>query len=326
MKKFMLGFLFLSLCAVLLANDTYFVLAGGTLTPTTASMTGVEMEREEIAVALYDGYYEITVDFSFYNRGAALTMPVGFPFFKQGTHGSGKIYDFVTWINGEKTDYASHPIDEQWERETGLSYAYVKTVTFPSHQRTATKVSYKAAYGAEAPSNLRAVYLYGSGTSWASRIGEIVIRVSNYSSSWIYSLAMPGENFDGAIQWQDGSTFMTTVKNIEPEYTDCIEIQLCRPFFDTGPKAFPRSFYYDEIEIPQLTLDLLREDQLRLLRNWFYALHGYRFKSTDLINIFSREKWYSLNDTFTESQLSDMERANIEKILITERALRGALK
>ena len=63
-----------------------------------------------------------------------------------------------------------------------------------------------------------------------------------------------------------------------------------------------------------------------VVRNTIYALHGYIFKSPDLIEYFSGEwvkNWatpYTPNPNFTEDDLSQIEKNNIKAILEEEQS------
>lgn len=58
----------------------------------------------------------------------------------------------------------------------------------------------------------------------------------------------------------------------------------------------------------------LSNEQLRLLRNAFYAIHGYRFKSQVLQNYFTQCGRYKPNSSFSEADFNETERKNIELI------------
>ena len=55
-------------------------------------------------------------------------------------------------------------------------------------------------------------------------------------------------------------------------------------------------------------------DSLRILRNWIFARHGYKFKSQDLIQYFSQYPWYTPRFDNVNSQLSEIELYNIDLI------------
>jgi len=85
------------------------------------------------------------------------------------------------------------------------------------------------------------------------------------------------------------------------------------------------SLYYlseklDEKELSLKDLFYLSSNHLRLLRNAFYAIHGYPFKDKDLYvyfnNIFKNvsNSNYKINPKFSESVFNEVERKNIELI------------
>ncbi|MBQ9538595.1 MAG: YARHG domain-containing protein, partial [Treponema sp.] len=68
------------------------------------------------------------------------------------------------------------------------------------------------------------------------------------------------------------------------------------------------------------------KNQLRIIRNSIYALHGYSFKSEDLKTFFeiNGESWYPaynerVKNGFSEKALSNIEKKNIEIILEEEK-------
>jgi len=69
---------------------------------------------------------------------------------------------------------------------------------------------------------------------------------------------------------------------------------------------------YPKIEkVRAFTLD---KKNLRILRNIFYAKHGYMFKSQDLKDIFEAFDWYKPNPKFSEQDFSNYEKARIQDI------------
>jgi hypothetical protein len=55
----------------------------------------------------------------------------------------------------------------------------------------------------------------------------------------------------------------------------------------------------------------LNTDELRILRNSFYAKYGYKFSSRDLQNYFGQFIWYNGTKEDVESELSDIEKMYI---------------
>ena len=58
----------------------------------------------------------------------------------------------------------------------------------------------------------------------------------------------------------------------------------------------------------------LDANDLRIMRNWIYARHGYIFKSRDLKDYFSQMPWYNPCSSDVSSQLSKIEKQNVEFI------------
>lgn len=56
------------------------------------------------------------------------------------------------------------------------------------------------------------------------------------------------------------------------------------------------------------------KEELRIMRNWIFARHGYAFKSRDLQIYFSQFDWYQPQYTDVSYMLTDIEKKNIELI------------
>ena len=79
-------------------------------------------------------------------------------------------------------------------------------------------------------------------------------------------------------------------------------------FWDNNGNITPR-------ELAPYELVFLTNSQLRIMRNVFYARHGFVFNSTDLQDMFNKlEGLYRPNPDFTEDMLTETDRANIATI------------
>lgn len=58
----------------------------------------------------------------------------------------------------------------------------------------------------------------------------------------------------------------------------------------------------------------LNSSQLRIMRNYIYARHGYTFKSHDLANYFAQYPWYQPLYSNVEYDLNSIEKANVQFI------------
>lgn len=324
---------FLLICIVSLmslfgfANDTYFFMAGGNLLPAEEKDTLIEMRHEKICINLQDNYYEVTVDFVFYNPSKSVDILVGFPFFEAGLQGKGKIWDFTCSTNGKETFFNSERIEKRWVKPSDLEYANIRTVHFNENEITTTKVSYKSEYGNSAPSFRTANYLYGTGESWNKSIGSILLRIENNIKYGIIRTVTMAENayLTNKLVKTSDNTFEILLCDVEPKnYTDVFEIEISDVINDDGPRSFPGYFPYNKKIVDKKEFKWLRKDQLRIVRNAIYALHGYKFKSKELEEYFTKvgKYWnppYKVNPDFSEDELTEIEKANIKNLLEEEK-------
>lgn len=326
MKKVFLLILALLFGGVIFANDTYFFTSGGNIFCAEDKDISVQMESEVIALTLQPDYYEVTVDFNFYNTGKTVELLVGFPFFEAGIGGHGKIYDFKCWTNGELTDFSDQPIIMEFSNTNfngeELQNAYTRKVVFPAKKVTKTKVYYKSEYGQDTEGVI-VKYLYGTGSSWKDDIGEITLIIENnlpYSRPVGFELPENGTSF---VRLEDNK-WQAKFYNVAPEYTDCITINARNILDDTGPRAFPSYGYtFSKKKAQPEWLFWYTKPQLRILRNTIYALHGYSFKSQDLKELFTSwgKYWhpaYKENPDFSENELSEIEKYNAKLLLEEE--------
>lgn len=332
MKKFFLSLIFITGISFAFANDTYFFMAGGQLVPTKEIDTEIEMKEEIINIVLERTYYEVTVDFFFYNNGKDVDLEIGFPFFCVGLQGEGTISDFHCWTNDTETSFKDFPIEKKCAKDTELENAYVRTINFPEKKTTKTRISYKSTYGIEAPSFAIAQYLYGTGSSWKNSIGKMTFIIQNKNiDSYPRTISLSSNSntkktSDDIWEW--------VFTNIEPEtYTDCISIEIGDIFGDNVPRILTKDRYFAcTKKLSSNDLFWYTKPQLRYIRNAIYAFHGYPFKSADLIQLFEKEKvsrewfgwenaekkYYPININFTEDELSEIEKYNIQLIYAEE--------
>lgn len=309
------------------ANDTFFYLAGGQLVPSEEGEVNVEMSSEIINIVLGEDYYQVTVDFSFFNPNEDTTLEVGFPFFEGGIQGSGVIYDFKCWTNDVEIDFSNKLIEKTWAQSTGLEKAYTRIVNFPKNETVKTTITYKSKYGSSAPSAKVASYLYGTGSSWKNNIGKITLRIQDnelfFHPEEIY---MAGKSIYSDFEKIDDKTFEVVFDNVKPEnYTDTFLILTSSIIGDTGPRLFSKKRFKPCVKrLTEKDIFWYTKPQLRYLRNTIYAFHGYSFKSQDLKDFFEKEgKWwnppYTPNPNFSETQLSEIEKYNVKFILSHEK-------
>jgi hypothetical protein len=335
-KLFFVTFFFLII--KLFGNDYFYhTLSSGTIAPANDNETDVELVNEIIIFELFDDYFSVTVDFSFFNNGEAINLLVGFPYAADRvdiafSNMQGKIFNFLSWVNDNPVVTINTPIeiDLSDQKTLGVNYAYTKEVFFPSQQITKTKVMFNSQYGRDG-GYILASYLYGSGKGWYNCIGKAEIIVKNNSKYWIYVIKagvpyhstrmLKIEELEIVHFWDDNDLHFV-MENFEPDYNDSFKILLHFPMFDIKLGALRQSrysfFYWNTILKPK-ELWYLTKEQLRILRNLIYALYGYNFRDITLLNYFSSYFGsYLINDNFTENLLSDIDRKNIEIIQMEE--------
>jgi hypothetical protein len=316
----------------LFSNDGYyFFAAGGSAVPAENNKTYVEMKEEIINIDIYDDYYKVTVDFTFFNNGEDENLLVGFPYVlktdKQARSFSSSIYNFKTWVDNQLVEHSNNEIDASMlgSGELQNDYVFTKNVFFSSQQTTTTKVEYYAKYGVYTPYEI-ATYFYGSGLQWYGSIGKITINIQNNienrdSKKWIYDIKAQEIDLRKILQWNEDA-IKIVLTNIEPAANDIIEIHLGVSLFDFGPKVFPNDFYYRESLLKANQLSFFTKSQLRILRNVYYAFYGYNFRDIQLKQFFSeyydRIPWYTINNNFNEAMLTASEKRNIEIIMNEE--------
>jgi hypothetical protein len=87
-----------------------------------------------------------------------------------------------------------------------------------------------------------------------------------------------------------------------------------------------QKFEYDRRLISDSELEALSPNQLRILRNTFYARHGRIFQSQDLREFFNSCEWYRPREDFNEKELNDFEKENIKNILELEKGVQEQRK
>jgi len=333
------------------AIDVY----GGSAKLKDGNATEIRMDSETVRIELGQSIYTVDATFEFYNEGGTTTVTVGFPQFGEGyigPKGVQNFYSFQTWVNGiecqvKRVHGAILTVDERIispdeltpERRKMTPYYerkwLVKEVTFPSQEKTITRVRYSAPYGTWDS----AVYLYGTGRSWKGNIGEARFIVKSTPKAWLY-------NFDFG-KWAGGRYHVRkygisrlseyecelVLRNFKPEEWESFSMGSsthAHPWtdFDTGTFCEGQGWEYDKKVIPDEMLDMLSSKQLRLFRNTFYAVHGKIFQSQELNNYFKNEQrsCYKPNPDFKESDLNDIEKANIQKIADYEKKNAELLK
>ena len=86
-------------------------------------------------------------------------------------------------------------------------------------------------------------------------------------------------------------------------------LYLKKRLFDDG-----QVYILDDYELGLSHLVGFSKEELRILRNYIYAKYNYSFSSADLLNFFSKFKWYSAKENNVDNKLTETDRKNIQLI------------
>jgi hypothetical protein len=315
MKKNIIVLLFIFTLHGLYANDAWVNAAGGSFASLDGKNQNVQMVSEHIKIDMYENYYEMNIEFLFFNHGNTVELMVGFPEYYYGTTPS-NIREFETTINDERIEVEKR---QNADQNSGINLWYVKNIVFQANGYTRSTVRYIADY-AGAGSYRGVEYLYGTGSSWKDNIESITVEITNHCDFWLNRTWFRTKNVNYIMERKDNKTIIVKTENILPDVTDTFDVDFSvfpafeHPHFGVSERRWRLR---DEI-IPIGELSLLKKEQLRILRNSIFAYHGYRFNSVDLRNYFEKQRWYKINENFSENVFSENERINLQNILAEE--------
>lgn len=135
-----------------------------------------------------------------------------------------------------------------------------------------------------------------------------------------------GASGDWEIARVGDYAFSYSIADLKPDIDAKVEIAVGEPSrYDSQPWEDYIETYRNQVLSRQL-LDTLSPAQLRLLKNTFYALHGRSFRDPGLAAYFDKRSvkrygWYVPRADFKDSDLSPVERENVELIAAYEKGL-----
>jgi hypothetical protein len=317
MKKFLflLNILFLN---NLYANDAWVNSSGGSFALFNSKNPNIQMASETIKIDLYNNYYEMDIEFYFFNYGETIELQVSFPEYTWGTTDVKNISSFETTVNNKKVDFEiiqNSNFSPSYNSNSSFNIKswYVRNVVFEANNYTITRVRYKANYSGAGSYNT-IVYLYGTGSTWKDKIDQMKIEVTNHTDYWLKKFYIPPEY---KLERRNNNAIEINIKDIIANINDTFSITFSRfPAFEMPPYSISEKRWRLRDEL--ITFDelvLLNKEQLRILRNSIYAYHGYVFRSIDLRDYFNSQEWYKLNNYFSENLFSENERINLENII-----------
>lgn len=297
------------------ANDTMFTVKGGDLTLIDSGSSEVRLIKEKLYMHFYDQYYQVIVEYEFYNEGNELSTKLGFPI-RVNTVNTDikdiKVYvtGFDTAVNGQYVPFEviKQPIQSTNEsghyKEEYTEIWYVKNVTFQKGCKTEITIKYNSDYGSEGVGSCLAYYYYGSGVTWKNGIELLELYIQTHEKQILYYIKSPRTFTIDDTHWNksqlliNNSTFIVSKDDqLRFELTDFSELDYIDNYFSDGCN-----------KNWSINYRLLTIEQLKLLRNGFYAFHNYRFKSKELIDFFTinmsayKPLYYNVDDKLTDKQ------------------------
>jgi hypothetical protein len=97
------------------------------------------------------------------------------------------------------------------------------------------------------------------------------------------------------------------VKTSGPERTEQFRLDVSKDNIHPYDVACERKLTEDD-------LAGMSKKELRLMRNWIFARHGYIFSTTEMRNYFEQQPWYQGRYSNVTSMLTDIEKYNINFI------------
>lgn len=97
------------------------------------------------------------------------------------------------------------------------------------------------------------------------------------------------------------------VKTSAPERTEQFRLDVSKDNIHPYDVACERKLTEDD-------LAGMSKKELRLMRNWIFARHGYIFSTTEMRNYFEQQPWYQGRYSNVTSMLTDIEKYNINFI------------
>ena len=333
MKRFLLvGFISVSL-TLLFANDTRVISFGNTVFLDN-SITNIQIADERIDFFLHNESFDVIINYDYINNEEDNDLTLGFPIsatVQSIDLNNIKIENFKTIFNGNTvTDY-SEKIEKKSEDSFyyNLTKWYIRKLLFIGKTHNKSTISYTSSYSYSGSSRF-AQYITGTASNWNGCIKKISINIHLDKDIIIQDWSIPNikKSLSNAMikSTQDG--FSISFANYYPQTNDEITFGIAHytPLKDYENEfgdlhegwIWDKYLLYIDSEEDKL---LYTQEQLQLFINFFYAMHGYPFKTNTLKNYFinnpfifsdNKQKKYVENRNFNEKMFNEIEKKNIK--------------
>jgi len=283
------------------ANDSNLGSRGGNVFPFNSNH--VKMVSENIEVIFLEDYAQVICEFIFENlTDSEEHVTMGFP--KYSWHSASSdvepISNFRTSINNmpEKVKEASQ-ITKNVRYEEEVKKWYVWNYVFKPKERIKVVNTYNSKYGYYGFRTSGFSYIIGTGKTWEGKIGSGHFSFKFAPTFLKHNIINVSQGDSISCEISDDE-IVCKFNEYEPEENEYFNIE----FIDVD-----KLFHADES-----FFKLLSKENLRLLRNEFFARKGYLFNDENLLTYFSRAAWYQPKYGIKEIILTDKEKELIEII------------
>ncbi|MFB6351352.1 MAG: YARHG domain-containing protein [Bradymonadaceae bacterium] len=297
-------------------------------------------------------YRVVPDDYPSRSIDSAFRAPEGFP--DPDEHGDPLVFDFKVWIRGDRvTDVRRGQFAATEQLELRQHQLYTWTMTLDAGETVRVRNEYLQARSThtgrgrgEMTTTDLVDYITQTGGLWkGGEIGEATFEIHPRRGHFPCAPAdltpegpeitrKPMVPLDRTDQFDEEVDARYRIRwhleNFSTGPNDDIDLELCSRE-DLAAKL--RMTYGDVYPSPEDLADGITADQsleaalrqLRIGRNKFYALEGYRFDSDTLADHFASTIWYLPDPDFSPDELSDREVETMERIKKAEAVLRKRL-
>ncbi|MCG8702385.1 MAG: YARHG domain-containing protein [Bacteroidales bacterium] len=329
MKGIIRTFLFLVTAILLQSNDSVINGYGGDFFPVIE--TDISIKKEVLLLTLEDNMH-VDVYFEFFNPNEEKELLVGFvvppkhdpEYSNNDSINIDKrvpdIYNFKVVANGESLEYKfdllnDAPLEELKEAEGKWNYVYYFKVKFKPGINI-VKHSYSFDGGFDSSGGIFYSYILKTAKNWAgSKIEDFTLQidiasgiefhVSDIANNDQWTVKGEGNSSGNSFCMKNGIIEMKAV-NFTPENNINIYLLPDYSFYDTESVGF-------QAELAELgDLKALDKERLRIIRNYYFARKGYKFKSNDLFEFYSSYLWYIPDSKLSSSDIYNTFSTNVK--------------
>jgi hypothetical protein len=295
-----------------LANDTHIGTTAGSVY-LEEKADSIQMIKERVYILLQEDSSHVKCTFWLANYGSSKYITIGFPNYHYGiVMGSDPVRNFTCKVNGlsvgriAEVTFQTKYKDSKFSSYTEGKQWYTWNVQIEEKDTVKIENEYDGAWGGTVCENSY-YYTIGTGATWAGPIGDgrITFDHSNLvSTNFVIKSRNKGKL--KPVYYEDSVVYSFT--NYTPDPKEVLSIWI-----------YSTSFFMDYSDLnPCLMRYIESAENAKNIRNEFIALHGYKFKDTDLLDYYSKRKWYKVNPLFDSTRFSNGEKKVIQYMIERE--------